>query len=110
MNDDRLRDLLGPTDDGRAFADAVLLRAAGALHRRRVAAESAGVPALGWLGQWARPWVFATLMILAVAVLVPARPWNPAPPAVAAAPADSDAMVASMLPADLAVAVATEGR
>jgi len=112
MMDGKLRDLLGPHDDGEAFTQAVLLRATGALHRRRVAAESAtDVPAFGWLERWARPWVLATLVLLALGTLVPALPWAAASPgSVAAAPADSDAMVASLLPADVAVAVAAEGR
>jgi len=55
MND-LLKGLLSPDDDGRAFADAVLLRAAGALHRRRATAEAAGSQAWAWLAAWARPW------------------------------------------------------
>lgn len=106
-----LRDLLGPADDGRGFTEAVLLRAAGALHRRRAAAESAQahLPAFGWLERWARPWVVALLVLLAAAALVPGR-GREAPRAVAPTAADSDAMVASMLPVDMTVAIATDAR
>ena len=112
MTDKMLRDLLGPDDDGRGFTEAVLLRAAGVLHRRRAAAEAAAaqLPAFGWLERWARPWLVAALMLLALGTLVPALPWRETPRAALVAPADSDAMVASLLPADVAVAVATEGR
>ena len=50
-----LRRYLEPDDDGRAFTEAVLLRAAGALHLRRSAHEAAD--ALPWtaLEAWARP-------------------------------------------------------
>lgn len=108
---DLLRELLSPNDDGRGFTEAVLLRAAGALHRRRSAATAAGdVPAFGWLERWARPWLVAALMLVALAALVPALPWREAPRVEALAPADSDAMTQSLLPADVAVAVAAEGR
>ncbi|MFI5280874.1 MAG: hypothetical protein ACHQU1_10280 [Gemmatimonadales bacterium] len=107
MNDRELRDLLGPDDDGRGFTEAVLLRAAGALHRRRAVA-AASVPAFGWLEQWARPWLVAALLLVALGALAPALPWRETPQTLAAAPADSDAMVASLLPADVAVAVANE--
>ena len=60
---------LTPDDDGRAFVDAVLLRASGALYRRRQAA--AVVPASDWLAQWARPWVLALLVLVAFATLLP---------------------------------------
>jgi hypothetical protein len=109
MND-HLRDLLTPADDGRAFTDAVLFKASGALHRRRAAAESSALPALGWLERWARPWVLAALVLVTLAVLFPNRPWGEVGGPVAAVPADSDAMAYSLLPADLAVAVTTEGR
>jgi hypothetical protein len=107
MNDRMLRDLLGPDDDGRGFTDAVLLRAAGALHRRRAVA-AAQVPAFGWLERWARPWVVAALLLIALGALAPALPWQETPQTVAVVPADSDALVASLLPADVAVAVANE--
>ena len=111
MDDQKLlRDLLDPADDGRAFTDAVLLRAAGALHARAAAATVQQIPALGWLENWARPWVFATLILLAVAVLLPTRSWTPAPRTVATTVSDSDAIAASLLPADLAMAVTPEGR
>ena len=55
MND-LLKRHLAPPDDGRAFTDAVLLRAAGALHRRRAAAEARGqIPAWTMLAAWAIP-------------------------------------------------------
>jgi hypothetical protein len=107
MNDRDLRDLLGPDDDGRGFTEAVLLRAAGALHRRRTAAAQ-NVPAFGWLERWAQPWLVAALLLIALGALAPALPWRETTQTVASAPADSDAMVASLLPADVAVAVANE--
>ena len=66
---------LTPDDDGRAFTEAVLLRASGALHRRRAAAAQAKSGAL-WtlLERWARPWVIATLIGIAVAATVPVLP------------------------------------
>lgn len=66
-----LRGLLDPGDDGRAFTDAVVLRASGALYRRRQAAEAA-TETWAWLERWARPWVVAALALLAVASVVPA--------------------------------------
>lgn len=106
MND-QLKRLLTPDDDGRAFTEAVLFKATGALHRRRAAAE-ASAPAWQWLAQWARPWVMAALVVAAVLVLYPSRPWAPAPEAVAAAPADSDVMAAALMPSDMALATTTE--
>lgn len=70
MNDP-LRRHLSPEDDGRAFTDAVLLRAAGALHRRRVAHESVESQPWGWLEAWARPWIVAVIVGLALAVALP---------------------------------------
>jgi hypothetical protein len=70
MND-LLKRHLSPEDDGRAFADAVLMRAAGALHRRRAAHELAGSPPWAWLEAWARPWLIAAIVGLAVAAAVP---------------------------------------
>ena len=70
-----LTELLTPGDDGRAFAAAVLLRASGALHRRRRAAEApASAPAWAWLERWARPWVVALLVVLSVVIAIPALP------------------------------------
>ena len=70
MND-LLRQHLEPDDDGRAFTEAVLLRAAGALHRRRAAAESAA--ALPWtaLEAWARPWIIAAIVGFALVLALP---------------------------------------
>ena len=107
MNDRMLRDLLGPDDDGRGFTEAVLLRAAGALHRRRAAA-AAQVPAFGWLERWARPWLVAALLLIALGALAPALPWSGVPQTAQAVPADSDAMTASLLPAEVAVAIGNE--
>jgi hypothetical protein len=75
---DLLRRHLEPEDDGRAFTDAVLLRAAGALHRRRTAHET--VEALPWtaLEAWARPWIIAALVGLALAVALPGLESGPA--------------------------------
>ncbi len=73
MNE-HLRDLLDPSDDGRAFTDAVLLRASGALARRRAAAAAAaanGSP-WAWLEAWARPWLVAAALTAAVLALWPA--------------------------------------
>lgn len=109
--EDKLRDSLTPDDDGRAFTDAVLLRAAGALHRRGTAVQAAGqTPAWDWLARWARPWVVAALMVVAIATILPTRPWSIGTNAAAAAtvPPDSEAMVASLMPADLALATATD--
>ncbi len=107
---DLLRRLLTPDDDGRAFTDAVLLRASGALHRRRLAVEAAAaqLPAWDWLARWAKPWVVAALVLLAVVAMIPARPWTDSRRTVAASPADSEALVASLLPADMALASATD--
>ncbi len=70
MND-LLRRHLGPDDDGRAFTEAVLLRAAGALHRRRAAHE--GVAARPWnaLEAWARPWIVAAIVGAALLLALP---------------------------------------
>ena len=104
-----MKDLWGshltPDDDGRAFTEAVLLQASGALHRRRAAAEAAQTPPIDWLARWARPWVVAALVALAVLAIIPTHPWSrAASPTVSS----TDAMVASLLPADMALAAATE--
>jgi len=71
MND-LLKRYLSPDDDGRAFTDAVLLRAAGALHRRRMAAaDTAERPTWTWLEAWARPWLIAAIVVLALALALP---------------------------------------
>jgi hypothetical protein len=76
MND-QLKRYLSPDDDGRAFIEAVLLRASGALHRRRAAAErpSEG-PAWRCLEAWARPWLIAAIVGLALAIALPALRHN----------------------------------
>ena len=68
---DRLREHLTPRDDGRAFVDAVLLRASGALYRRLRQAGASPAPAWGWLARWARPWVVALLILAAGLALYP---------------------------------------
>jgi hypothetical protein len=70
MND-LLRRHLEPDDDGRAFTEAVLLRSAGALHRRRAAAASVAVHPWAALEAWARPWIIAAIVGLALAVALP---------------------------------------
>ena len=67
---DELKRLLDPADDGRAFTDAVLLRASGALYRRRAAAE-ARPNAWDVLERWARPWLVAALVVVVVAAALP---------------------------------------
>jgi hypothetical protein len=100
---DHLRELLTPADDGRAFVDAVLLRASGALHRRRQAAETA--PVLGWIGLWARPWLVAALLVLAVLGLLPALPAEPPAASVAEYPVLSSALPEDVAAITLAAAV-----
>jgi hypothetical protein len=70
MND-YLKRHLSPDDDGRAFTDAVLMRAAGALHRRQVARASAAAAPWGLLEAWARPWIIAAIVGLAMAIALP---------------------------------------
>ncbi len=103
MKDD-LKRLLDPGDDGRAFTEAVLLKASGALYRRRVAAESRS-NAWDWLERWARPWLVAALIIVAVAAAVPllrqapagARAVDPvAEASVLAAPQPEDLLAVSL--------------
>lgn len=79
--DRHLHEHLSPTDDGRGFTEAVLLRASGALARRRAAAAEG--PTWSLLELWARPWLIAALLLLALAVAIPSRPWTA--PATAAA-------------------------
>ena len=104
---DLLKNALTPDDDGRAFTDAVLMNASGALHRRRAAAEAAELPAFDWLARWARPWVVAVLVATAIVTLIPAHPWSRAGTPAGAA-TTTEAMSASLLPADMALASATE--
>ncbi len=81
---DLLREILSPADDGLAFRDAVLLRAAGALHRRRAAAEALQAPTWSWLAAWAHPWLIAAIVGLSLALALPGwarRPATPIPPA-----------------------------
>lgn len=102
-----LKHLLTPDDDGRAFTDAVLLRAAGALHRRRTPAP-ADLPALDWLARWARPWVMATLVLITALAIIPAMPFARGSHAVASALREADAMDASLVPLDMVVATSAE--
>jgi hypothetical protein len=76
--DEHLHRHLTPADDGRGFAEAVLFLAAGALARRRQA--TAEGPTWSLLEFWARPWIIATLLLLALAVVIPSRPWSGARP------------------------------
>jgi len=85
--DDHLRGLLEPADDGRGFTEAVLFRAAGALARRRQALAEG--PTWTLLEFWARPWLIAALLLLAIAIAMPSRPWG------APAPATPDAGLAA---------------
>ncbi len=68
---DLLKRHLSPEDDGSAFTDAVLLRAAGALHRRRAARETATSRPWTSLEAWARPWIVAAIVGLALAIALP---------------------------------------
>ena len=83
MND-LIRRHLEPEDDGRAFTEAVLLRATGALHRRRVALEAAEAMPWSALEAWARPWIIAALVGLALVMALPGI--EGAKPAATAAP------------------------
>lgn len=90
-----LKRYLSPDNDGRAFTDAVLLRAAGALHRRRAAAEQrAESPAFATLSAWARPWIIAALVGLGVAIALPALR-HPVPDATAEPSLTADLVGAS---------------
>lgn len=104
---DLLRRHLTPDDDGRAFVEAVLFRASGALYRRR-AATVAALPAWGWLERWARPWVLALLFLLAFATLLPLRRPAPVEQAAADAEARAEALLTAAQPED--VFALTEGR
>jgi len=88
-----LRDLLTPADDGRGFTDAVLMRASGALHRRRQRSD-ATEPVWSWLGAWARPWLIAALVVLALLGVVPALP--PSAPVATAEPVTPTEAVATL--------------
>jgi hypothetical protein len=68
---DLLRRHLEPDDDGRAFTEAVLLRAAGALHRRRAAHAAAAEEPWAALEAWARPWIIAAIVGLALVMALP---------------------------------------
>ncbi len=70
MND-LLRRHLEPDDDGRAFTEAVLLRAAGALHRRHAAHEAVVMRPWSALEAWARPWIIAALVGGALVLALP---------------------------------------
>jgi hypothetical protein len=100
VNDDLKRHLT-PDDDGRAFVDAVLLRASGALYRRRQNA-TAGVPAWEWLARWARPWLVALLLLVAFVSLLP-RGGAPAPQDQMAAETEAraEALVTAAQPEDV---------
>ena len=88
--DEHLRRHLTPPDDGRGFVEAVLFRAAGALARRRQAATDG--PTWSLLEFWARPWLIAALLLIALAVAIPGRPWSGT-----AAPTPDAGLAASLL-------------
>lgn len=93
---DLLMPYLTPDDDGRAFTEAVLLRASGALHRRRLAAAgAAAVPLWGLLERWAQPWVIAMLIGIAVAASARVLPSARGPAEIAVG---SDALLTSSAP------------
>jgi len=79
--DEHLKRFLTPADDGRAFTEAVLFRASGALARRRQADVEG--PTWSLLEVWARPWLIAALLLLSIGIAIPSRPWSP--PATASA-------------------------
>lgn len=98
--------LLDSGDDGRAFTDAVLLKASGALYRRRQAAETRS-GAWTWLEQWARPWLVTAL--LAVAVAAAALPLIPAGVTAASSAEPASASVLLTVPQADDMLVATIG-
>ena len=95
-----LHELLTPADDGRGFTAAVLLRASGALARRRAGATTAE-PVWGLLGRWAQPWLVAALVALAVLGIVPVLP--PEEPR-AEEPSAYEALVTTVVASDVAAA------
>ena len=102
---EHLRDLVTPADDGRGFTEAVLMRASGALHRRRQRADGAE-PVWGWLGAWARPWLIAALVILAVLGVLPALP----PTATTAQVTLTEAVEGSVLPPEVVAVAVPESK
>jgi hypothetical protein len=102
---EHLRDLVTPADDGRGFTEAVLLRASGALHRRRQRADGTE-PVWGWLGAWARPWLIAALVILAVLGVLPALP----PAATTAQVTLTEAVEGSVLPPEVVAVAVPESK
>jgi len=83
---EHLKRLLSPGDDGRGFADAVLLQASGALARRRAQPEASSP--WTWLERWARPWVLGALAVLALLAVLPAIQREPSGMAAADEPAE----------------------
>jgi hypothetical protein len=102
--DEHLKRYLTPGDDGRAFTEAALFRASGALARRRAAAADG--PTWSLLELWARPWLIAALLLLAVAVVVPSRPWNGGAPATADAGLAADVLLGAETDSDVVLSVA----
>ena len=102
--DEHLKRYLTPGDDGRAFTEAVLFRASGALAQRRQAADEG--PTWSLLEFWARPWVIAALVLLAIAVAVPSHPWTPEPTTAADAGLAVDALVGAASDSDVVLSVA----
>ncbi len=70
MKDD-LKRLLDPGDDGSAFTEAVLIKASGALYRRRAGASAMRSNARDWLEAWARPWLVAALIVIVAIASLP---------------------------------------
>jgi hypothetical protein len=103
---DQLRELLTPADDGRGFTEAVLMRASGALHRRRQRIQETE-PVWGWLGAWARPWLVAALVILGVLGVLPALPPAPTP---AQQVTLTEAVEGEVLPPEVVAIAVPEGR
>jgi len=102
--DEHLKRHLAPGDDGRAFNEAVLFRAAGALARRRQATDEG--PTWSLLEVWARPWLIAALLLLAVALVVPSRPWSVQPAATAEASVTADALLGAATDSEVVLSVA----
>ena len=102
--DEHLKRHLAPGDDGRAFTEAVLFRAAGALARRRQAVDEG--PTWSLLEFWARPWLIAALLLLAFAMVVPSHPWSPEPTTAADAGLAVDALVGAGNDTDVVLSVA----
>lgn len=102
--DEHLKRYLAPGDDGLAFMEAVLFRASGALARRRQAVAEG--PTWSLLEIWARPWVIAAVLLLALAVVVPSSPWSVPPTATADAGLTADALLGAATDSEVVLSVA----